>query len=70
MLWQKKAKLEKATQDALDPEVGMAEGRSMQKEIHRMKLRYSTLKREQENMIKEMRKKMRSLGKPRDVNEA
>ena len=54
MLWEKKIQLEKETQDALDPEVGMAEARSMEKEIHRMKLRFSTLKREQERMIKEM----------------
>merc|ERR1711998_699468 len=54
MLWEKKIQLERETQDALDPEVGMAEARSMEKEIHRMKLRFSTLKREQERMIKEM----------------
>jgi len=54
MLWEKKIQLERETQDALDPEVGMSEARSMEKEIHRMKLRFSTLKREQERMIKEM----------------
>merc|ERR550514_2071822 len=54
MLWEKKIQLERETQDALDPEVGMAEARSMEKEIHRMKLRFTTLKREQERMIKEM----------------
>jgi len=54
MLWEKKIQLEKETQQALDPEVGMAEARGMEKEIHRMKLRYATLQREQERMIKEM----------------
>lgn len=54
MLWEKKIQLEKETQEALDPEVGQAESASMEKEIHRMKLRYETLKRDQERMIKEM----------------
>jgi len=54
LLWEKKIKLEKETQEALDPEVGMAEARSMENEIHRMKLRYNALKREQENMLKEI----------------
>lgn len=54
MLWEKKIQLEKETQAALDPEVGQAESRSMEKEIHRMKLRLETLKRDQERMIKEM----------------
>merc|ERR1711865_1281199 len=54
MLWEKKIQLEKETQAALDPEVGQAESRSMEKEIHRMKLRLETLKRDQERMIKEV----------------
>jgi chromosome segregation ATPase len=54
LLWEKKIKLEKETQKALDPEVGMAEARSMENEIHRMTLRYNALKREQENMLKEI----------------
>jgi chromosome segregation ATPase len=54
MLWEKKIQLEKETQAALDPEVGQAEARSMEKEIHRMRLRLETLKRDQERMIKEM----------------
>ena len=54
MLWEKKIQLEKETQQALDPEVGQAESRSMEKEIHRMKLRLETLQRDQERMIKEM----------------
>ena len=54
LLWEKKIQLEKETQAALDPEVGQSEARSMEKEIHRMRLRFDTLKRDQERMIKEM----------------
>ena len=54
MLWEKKVQLEKEMRAALDPEVGQAETRSMEKEIHRMKLRYETLERDQERMVKEM----------------
>lgn len=52
MMWEKKIQLEKETQAALDPEVGQAEVKAMEKEIHRMTLRYETLKRDQERMIK------------------
>lgn len=54
LLWEKKIQLERETQKALDPEVGMAEARSMENEIHRMTLRYNALKREQESMLKDM----------------
>merc|ERR1719498_560592 len=54
LLWEKKIQLEKETQAALDPEVGMQEIHAMEKEIHRMKLRYTTLKGEQDRMVKEM----------------
>jgi chromosome segregation ATPase len=54
LLWEKKIQLERETQAALDPEVGMAEIKAMEKEIHRMRLRLETLKREQERMIVEM----------------
>merc|ERR1711871_1714521 len=54
MLWEKKIQLEKEMRAALDPEVGQAETRSMEKEIHRMKLRFDTLQRDQERMIQEM----------------
>jgi len=54
MLWEKKVQLEKEMRAALDPEVGQAETRSMEKEIHRMKLRHETLERDQERMVKEM----------------
>ena len=54
LLWEKKIQLERETQAALDPEVGMSEIKAMEKEIHRMRLRLETLKREQERMIVEM----------------
>eukprot|EP00753_Platysulcus_tardus_P018560 PLAT6916.1.p1 GENE.PLAT6916.1~~PLAT6916.1.p1 ORF type:complete len:923 (+),score=651.50 PLAT6916.1:76-2844(+) len=54
MLWEKKIQLERETQEALDPEVGMAEAKGMEKEIHRMRLRHDALARDQEKLIKEM----------------
>ena len=53
-LLEKKISLERETQAALDPEVGAAEARAMQREIHRMRLRYSQLQRRQEMMISDM----------------
>ena len=54
MLLEKKIALERETQSALDPEVGAAEVRAMEREIHRMRLRYAQLQRRQEQMIAEM----------------
>uniref|UniRef100_K3WH79 Coiled-coil domain-containing protein 40 n=1 Tax=Globisporangium ultimum (strain ATCC 200006 / CBS 805.95 / DAOM BR144) TaxID=431595 RepID=K3WH79_GLOUD len=54
MLWEKKIQLEKETQAALDPEVGQAEAKSMEKEIHRMRLRLEALQRSQEQMLQDM----------------
>jgi len=54
MLLEKKIALERETQAALDPEVGAAEARAMQREIHRMRLRYAQLQRRQEIMIADM----------------
>lgn len=54
MLWEKKIQLEKETQAALDPNVGMQEARMMEKEIHRMTLRYESLCRDKEAMLEEM----------------
>ena len=54
MLIEKKIALERETQAALDPEVGAAEVRAMEREIHRMRLRYAQLQRRQEQMIAEM----------------
>eukprot|EP00455_Lapot_gusevi_P048339 TRINITY_DN6659_c0_g3_i1.p1 TRINITY_DN6659_c0_g3~~TRINITY_DN6659_c0_g3_i1.p1 ORF type:complete len:906 (-),score=334.81 TRINITY_DN6659_c0_g3_i1:228-2891(-) len=60
MFWEKKILLEKETQEALDPEYGQAEVQGMKKEIHRMQLRLSQLKRRQEALMQEME---RSIGK-------
>ena len=49
-----KIALERETQAALDPEVGATESRTMQREIHRMKLRYSQLQRRQEMILSDM----------------
>jgi len=54
MLWEKKISLERETQAALDPEVGATEVKAMQKEIHRMKLRFAQLKKREEHMLGEM----------------
>ncbi|KAF1334852.1 hypothetical protein FI667_g1455, partial [Globisporangium splendens] len=54
MLWEKKIQLEKETQAALDPEVGQTETKSMEKEIHRMRLRLEALQRNQEQILQGM----------------
>jgi chromosome segregation ATPase len=54
LLWERKISLEREMQDALDPNVGQADSSAMKKEIHRMELRLSQLKRKQETMISEM----------------
>lgn len=54
MLWEKKIQLDKETKEALDPSVGQDEVANMEKEIHRMELRYDALKREMERLSGEM----------------
>jgi hypothetical protein len=54
MLWEKKIQLAKETQAALDPNIGASENRDMESEIHRMKLRYTSMMKVQEKMISEM----------------
>jgi coiled-coil domain-containing protein 40 len=54
MLWEKKIQLDKETKQALDPTVGKAENENMEKEIHRMELRFEALKREQERLSQEI----------------
>jgi len=54
LLWERKITLEKEMQEALDPNIGQADAAAMKKEIHRMELRLSQLKRRQETMIVEM----------------
>ena len=53
-MWERKIQLEKERQDALDPTIGQTEIVAMRKEIHRMELRYDTLRKRQEEMIKDM----------------
>lgn len=54
VLWEKKIQLEKETQEALDPEYGQSEIKGMKKEIHRMQLRLTKLKLQQERLTQEM----------------
>lgn len=54
LLWDRKITLEKEMQEALDPNLGQSDAQAMKKEIHRMELRLSQLKRKQESMIVEM----------------
>lgn len=54
LLWEKKIQLDKETREALDPSVGQQETENMEKEIHRMALRFEALKREQEKLSLEM----------------
>ena len=54
LLWEKKIQLDKETREALDPTIGQLEVQTMEKEIHRMNLRYEALLREQERLSSEM----------------
>jgi chromosome segregation ATPase len=54
LAWEKKITLEKEMQDAIDPSVGESELSSLEREVHRMKLRHDALKRDQEKLIAEM----------------
>jgi chromosome segregation ATPase len=54
LLWEKKIQLDKETREALDPSLGQQESQSMEREIHRMSLRYEALQREQERLSGEM----------------
>jgi len=54
LLWEKKIQLDRETREALDPSVGQVENHTMEKEIHRMTLRYEALTREQERLSGEL----------------
>jgi coiled-coil domain-containing protein 40 len=56
LLWEKKIQLDKDTRAALDPSIGQGESQAMEREIHRMELRFDALKREQERLAVEMEK--------------
>eukprot|EP00558_Chaetoceros_sp_UNC1202_P012377 CAMPEP_0197239666 /NCGR_PEP_ID=MMETSP1429-20130617/6115_1 /TAXON_ID=49237 /ORGANISM="Chaetoceros sp., Strain UNC1202" /LENGTH=200 /DNA_ID=CAMNT_0042699129 /DNA_START=3 /DNA_END=608 /DNA_ORIENTATION=+ len=54
LLWEKKIKLEKETQTALNSSKHAIEIQGMEKEIHRMKHRLEVLKRHEEKMVRDM----------------
>jgi len=54
LLWERKIQLEKEMQETLDPTIGQSEIVGMKKEIHRMELRFEQLKKNQEELIKDM----------------
>jgi hypothetical protein len=56
MLWEKKIQLAKETREALDPNIGAQELRSMTSEIHRMELKLGSLQKIQEKLVTEMEK--------------
>lgn len=53
-LWERKIQLEKEMQETIDPSIGQAEVEQMKKEIHRMELIFTSLKKQQEVLIQEM----------------
>lgn len=54
MMWEKKLQLAREMKEALDPNYGASELKSMKKEVSRMELRLSQIEKQQENIIKEM----------------
>jgi chromosome segregation ATPase len=54
MLWEKKLQLAREMKEALDPSYGASELRTMEKEVSRMELRLSQIKKQQEVIVQEM----------------
>ncbi|KAK8886296.1 Coiled-coil domain-containing protein 40 [Tritrichomonas musculus] len=54
MMWEKKLQLAKEMREALDPNYGAAELKSMKKDISRMELRLKQIKKQQQLIIQEM----------------
>ena len=54
MMWEKKLQLAREMKEALDPNYGAGELKSMKNEITRMELRLKQIKHQQENIVKEM----------------
>ncbi|CAG9332362.1 unnamed protein product [Blepharisma stoltei] len=54
LLWERKIQLEKEMQMTIDPNVGQKEMEDMKKEIHRMELKLESLRKRQEQLIKDM----------------
>lgn len=53
-LWERKIQLEREMQETIDPSIGQSEVEQMKKEIHRMELILTQLKKQQEVLIQEM----------------
>lgn len=54
MVWEKRIQIAKEMKAAVDSETGQGEIKEMKFEIHRMKVRYSDLMKQQEKLIREM----------------
>lgn len=54
LLWERNYQLEREMQDALDPNVGQSEIEDLKKEIHRMELKYNSIKKAQDEIQVEM----------------
>jgi len=54
MMWEKKLQLAREMKEALDPNYGASELKAMKKEVSRMELRLNQIKKQQENIVKEM----------------
>lgn len=54
MLWEKKLQLAREMKDALDPNYGASELKTMKKEVTRMELRLKQIKKQQQVIIQEM----------------
>jgi chromosome segregation ATPase len=54
MLWEKKLQLTRETREALDPNYGASELRTMKKEVSRMELRLKQIQKQQQVIVQEM----------------
>ena len=54
MLWEKKIQLAKETAAALNPNIGAAETRALEKDIQRLRTQLTQLRKHQENLILEL----------------
>jgi hypothetical protein len=53
-MWEKRVQLAKEMKAAVDSEAGQGELKEMKFEIHRMRVRYSELMKQQEKLVREM----------------
>lgn len=54
MMWERRIQIAKEMKSAVDSEAGQGEIKEMKFEIHRMKVRYSDLMKQQEKLVREM----------------